>query len=107
MLTVKQHHTQWKNLDLYTTTEPCPMCQSAIEWAGIDNVFYGSSITFLQSLNWHQINIRATDVARQTNFQNTKVIGGILKGLCNQLFIDAKNLHNNEQKVTDSSVTLV
>ena len=49
----------WTSLVLYTTAEPCPMCQSAIEWAGIPLVVYGSSIPFLQSLGWWQIDIRS------------------------------------------------
>ncbi len=76
----------WPELDLYTTTEPCPMCQSAIEWAGIKNVYYGTSIPYLQSLKWYQINIRAQDVSDKTPFRNTKIIGGILESECNALF---------------------
>ena len=48
----------WSGFDLYTTAEPCPMCQSAIAWAGIACVYYGTSIPYLQKLNWWQINIR-------------------------------------------------
>jgi len=29
---------------LYTTGMPCPMCLGAIQWAGIENLYYGCSI---------------------------------------------------------------
>jgi tRNA(Arg) A34 adenosine deaminase TadA len=35
-------------LVLYTTAEPCPMCQAAILWSGIGTVVFGSTIRFLQ-----------------------------------------------------------
>jgi tRNA(adenine34) deaminase len=35
-------------LVLYTTAEPCPMCQAAILWSGIGTVVFGSSIRFLK-----------------------------------------------------------
>jgi tRNA(adenine34) deaminase len=76
----------WTTLDLYTTAEPCPMCQSAIEWAGIATVYFGTSIPFLQQHGWRQIDIRAEEVARRTPFRQTKVIGGILELECNALF---------------------
>jgi tRNA(Arg) A34 adenosine deaminase TadA len=76
----------WAEVDLYTTAEPCPMCQSAIEWAGIPTVYYGTSIPYLQRLGWNQIEIRAKEVARRTPFRQTTVIGGILAEECNPLF---------------------
>ncbi len=82
--------SDWTQLDLYTTAEPCPMCQSAIEWAGISTVYYGTSIPFLQSHGWHQIDIRAEEVARRTSFRQTRVIGGILEFECNALFEAAR-----------------
>jgi tRNA(Arg) A34 adenosine deaminase TadA len=81
----------WTELDLYTTAEPCPMCQSAIVWAGIANVYFGTSIPFLQSHGWKQIDIRAEEVSRRTPFRQTKVIGGILENECNALFEAAHN----------------
>jgi tRNA(Arg) A34 adenosine deaminase TadA len=41
---------------LYTSTEPCIMCQGAIYWAGIPRIVYGvagSSLAALQSATWY------------------------------------------------------
>ena len=86
----KMHHpADWSKFDLYTTAEPCPMCQSAIEWAGIATVYYGTAIPYLQQLNWWQINIRAAEIAAKTPFRVSQVIGGILEKECNALFDNA------------------
>lgn len=79
----------WSGFDLYTTAEPCPMCQSAIEWAGIARVYYGTSIPYLQKHDWWQINIRAEEIITQTPFRNSTVVGGILETECNALFMNA------------------
>jgi tRNA(adenine34) deaminase len=77
----------WAQLALYATAEPCPMCQSAIEWAGIPLVVYGTSIPFLKSNGWQQIDIRAEEVIRRTPFRRTALLGGILEDECNALFL--------------------
>jgi tRNA(Arg) A34 adenosine deaminase TadA len=84
-----QQPTDWTEFDLYTTAEPCPMCQSAIQWTGIAYVYYGTSIPYLQKNNWRQINIRASEVIAQTDFRNTTIVGGILETECNALFDNA------------------
>ena len=90
------HPADWSQFDLYTTAEPCPMCQSAIEWAGITCVYYGTSIPYLQKHNWSQINIRATEVIEKTTFRNSSIIGGILEAECNALFDHApKGIFHN------------
>lgn len=41
---------------LYTSTEPCVMCQGAIYWAGIPRIVYGvagSSLAELQDASWY------------------------------------------------------
>jgi tRNA(Arg) A34 adenosine deaminase TadA len=76
----------WSKLALYTTAEPCPMCQGAIEWAGIALTVYGTSIPFLVSLGWWQTDIRADEVIRRTPFRKTAIIGGVLEAECNALF---------------------
>jgi len=77
---------EWKRLTLYTTAEPCPMCQSAIIWAGMPLVVYGTSIPFLKQLGWGQIDIRAEQVSKAAAFHSTKVIGEVLEDECNALF---------------------
>lgn len=75
-----------QQLSLYTTAEPCPMCQSAILWTGIGTVVYGTSIRFLQSQGWRQIDILAEEIIGRTPFANCKLIGGVLEKECNALF---------------------
>lgn len=52
----------WKSFSLYTTAEPCPMCASAIAWAGLKEVVYGTSIDRLIELGWPQIEIGSQEV---------------------------------------------
>ncbi|MGR9085493.1 MAG: nucleoside deaminase [Gammaproteobacteria bacterium] len=96
--------SDWSGFDLYTTAEPCPMCQSAIEWAGIGTVYYGTSIPYLQQRHWWQIDIRADEISRKTPFRRTRIIGGILKTECNALFDSAPRgvFHGNHSPDTRS-----
>lgn len=80
----------WNELDLYATGEPCPMCQAAIECAGIQNVHYGTSIPWLQAHGWWQIDIRAEEVSRRAPGEGARVFGGVLEGECNALFEAAR-----------------
>ncbi len=76
----------WQELALYTTAEPCPMCQSAIEWGGIPYIYYGTSISYLRQAGWPQIDIRADEISSRTGFRNSHITGGILETECNALF---------------------
>ena len=42
---------------LYSTTEPCPMCFSAIHWARIDRVVFGTRIEDVQRLGFRELRI--------------------------------------------------
>ena len=84
-------------LSLYTTAEPCPMCSSAIYWAMIPQIIYGTSIPFLHDLFGRQIQIRASEIFSKTpGFYNCNLIGGIMENECNQLFIEAKKLRDSQ-----------
>lgn len=80
----------WTELRLYTTAEPCCMCQAAILWAGIPEVFFGTSIGTLSRLGWKQIEITADEVARRTVFASCSLVGGVLEAECDALFQAAR-----------------
>jgi tRNA(adenine34) deaminase len=83
-----QHGVDWTNLTLITTAEPCPMCQGAIIWAGIERVVYGTSIKHLIDKGWRQIEISSEEVCSRSNFNKPKIIGGMLSNKTDPLFID-------------------
>jgi tRNA(adenine34) deaminase len=80
----------WETLELFTTAEPCAMCQCAIAFARISFVYYGTSSAWLKERNWRQIDIRAEEVIRRTPWSKTIVVGGILATECNALFERAR-----------------
>lgn len=75
-----------KSLVLYTTAEPCPMCQAAILWTGIEMVVFGTSIRSLQRLGWRQIDILADEVVRRSPAWKCTLIGGVMEQECDALF---------------------
>ncbi|MCH5373248.1 MAG: nucleoside deaminase [Planctomycetes bacterium] len=77
---------EWSKLWLYTTAEPCCMCQGAILWAGIRRVIFGTSIETLRKLGWKQIEIPAAEVVRRTPEAQCELISAVLERECDDLF---------------------
>jgi tRNA(adenine34) deaminase len=72
------------NLTLYTTGEPCPMCMSAILYAGIHRVVYGLSISDISRF-MKQIRISSQEIVNR-GFKQIEIKGGILHEDCLHLF---------------------
>lgn len=47
------HHLEGAHI--YSTTEPCPMCFSAIHWARIEGISYGTSIEDVAKLGFNEL----------------------------------------------------
>jgi tRNA(Arg) A34 adenosine deaminase TadA len=86
----RQGKTDWKHLTLYTTAEPCCMCQGAILWSGIRKVVYGTSISRLKELGWRQIDIPAREVVARSWDTKVVIVDGVRTTECDQLFEAAK-----------------
>ena len=52
---LQRHHL--KGCVLYSSTEPCPMCFSAIHWAKIRKVYFGTSIGDVAKLGFNELSI--------------------------------------------------
>src|SRR5471030_2867064 len=48
---------------LYSTTEPCPMCLSAIHWAKIDRVVFGATIGDAAAAGFKELFVPAKTLA--------------------------------------------
>ncbi len=80
----------WQHMHLYTTAEPCCMCQGAILWAGISAVCYGTSIATLQRLGWQQVDIAAAEVTERASWASCSIMGSVLEVECDRLFSGAR-----------------
>ena len=80
----------WSRLWLYTTAEPCCMCQGAVLWAGIRRVVFGTSIDGLMRMGWRQIDIPAAEVVQRTAGAECELVGGVLEKECDALFHAAR-----------------
>ena len=73
-----------RDLILYTTVEPCPMCMSAIIWAGIGTVVFGASINDAAQ-HGKQIMISSHQVT-EAGWYDIEIRGGIEREDCLALF---------------------
>jgi tRNA(adenine34) deaminase len=77
----------WAEMVLYTTAEPCSMCMSALVWAGIGGVIFGTSLDGLKRAGIDQIDISAAYVAAASSFWRGELLGGVLASETDALFM--------------------
>jgi tRNA(adenine34) deaminase len=80
----------WADAILYTTGEPCSMCMSALAWAGMGGVVWGTSIEKLRQFGINQILIPATAVIAAAPFYHGAILGHVLDAETDALFRERK-----------------
>ncbi|MCP4652418.1 MAG: nucleoside deaminase [Candidatus Omnitrophica bacterium] len=80
---------------IYTTTEPCPMCFSAIHWAKIPIIVYGTAIEDVKKLGFNELMIKAKQL-KISGKSSVKIIGGFMLKECEDLLDFWKNLPGQE-----------
>lgn len=86
----KHPKLDWSNVTIFTTAEPCPMCQSAVVWANIPRVVFASSIEHLVRSGWNQISIHAAELNSKAPFYKGTITGGVLADKTDALFEQSK-----------------
>ncbi|KAF4905966.1 Satratoxin biosynthesis SC1 cluster protein 4 [Colletotrichum fructicola] len=68
------------DLTLYTNAESCPMCASAIRWAGFKEYVYGTNIDALVDMGWGQITVSSKEIFNQSSSlsSETGFLGDVL-----------------------------
>jgi tRNA(Arg) A34 adenosine deaminase TadA len=84
----RQAGVRWRDLTLYTTAEPCPMCAAAIAWTGIGEVVFGTRIETIAGLDVPQILLACADVLRAAPFYRGRLVIGVAADLTDQLYRD-------------------
>jgi len=69
---------------IYSTTEPCPMCFSAIHWARIERMIYGTDIEDVGKLGFNELVIPAAGM-KQAGNSSVDIRGGFMRHECEQL----------------------
>jgi len=82
----------WSNLFLYTTGQPCPMCMSALIWAGIGGVVYESSVATLKNFGFATSTCSTRDIDAASNFIQTQLTRGVLEARCDTLFLNRRKV---------------
>ena len=80
---------------IYSTTEPCPMCFSAIHWSGINVLVYGNSIADAKSIGFNELPI-SSDRMKKLGGAKLKIISGCMRDEANQLFKKWDRLPNKK-----------
>lgn len=70
--------------DIYTTTEPCPMCFAAIHWARIGRVIYGTDIKDVKELGFNELTIPVSEM-KEKGSSPVEIDGGFMRDECEDL----------------------
>jgi len=77
---------------IYSTTEPCPMCFSAIHWAKIDGIVFGTSTADAKAVGFNELMITDKDLKKLGKSPVKIISAGVMKKENLKLFDEWKSL---------------
>ncbi|MDD5340665.1 MAG: nucleoside deaminase [Candidatus ainarchaeum sp.] len=79
---LKSH--ELRGCTVYSTTEPCPMCFSAIHWAKAGAIVFGTRTSDVKKIGFHELTISDVTLKREGR-SPVRVQGGFMKKECMEL----------------------
>lgn len=67
--------------EIYSTTEPCPMCFSAIHWARISKLYYGTTIADVAKRGFNELAV-SNNLLKKIGKIKIKIIKGFERKAC-------------------------
>jgi len=71
--------------EIYSTTEPCPMCFGAIHWARIGTVYYGTGIADAARAGFRELRI-SNEKLKTLGRSRIRLVPGFMRAECLALF---------------------
>ena len=81
--------------EVYSTTEPCPMCFSAIHWAKISTIYYGTTIKDVKKLGFNELSV-SNRTLKKISSSSVRLFPGTEKQGCLKLLQDLSLIHISE-----------
>lgn len=102
IIAIRKASKKLKSFDLsgciiYSTTEPCPMCFSAIHWSRISRVIYGTAIADVQKRGFNELSIPSRQM-KKIGKSPVQISAGFSKKECQRLLrywdrLESKNVY--------------
>lgn len=81
--------------EIFATSEPCPMCFTAIHWARIGKAHYGATLKDSEKAGFHELHI--TDfLLKKMGRSKVKLVQDKLKNECRELFKEYKKMRGKK-----------
>ena len=63
---------------IYSTTEPCPMCFTAIHWARIGRIVFGATVEDAAGFGFNELRI-SNEMMKRVSGSRVELVGGVLR----------------------------
>ena len=79
--------------EIYSTTEPCPMCFSAIHWARLNKIIFGTDIETAHKYGFNELEISNYKM-RSLGKAKIDIEADFMRRECEKLFVQWKEMGN-------------